>query len=185
MKSELQKMLAGEVYQSCDKALLKLRKQARLLTEQFNATSINQLGTRKKLLKQLFAQSGEHIFIEPQFNCDYGCNIELGDHFYANFGCVILDSAKVTIGEHCFLGPQVGIYTSTHPVDPTQRKRGDQLAKSITIGDNCWIGGQACILPGVSIGDNVVVGAGAVVTKNIPDNCVVAGNPAIVIKDSV
>jgi len=135
---------------------------------------------RYKLLKNLFGRIGGDIEIEPIFNCDYGKNIIVGENFYVNFGCVILDCAEVEIGDNCFIGPQVGIYTSCHPIE---RNSGVEFAKPITIGDNCWIGGHATINPGVELGNNVVVASGSVVTKNFPDNVVIAGNPARVIKE--
>ncbi|KMT65430.1 sugar O-acetyltransferase [Catenovulum maritimum] len=180
--SEKLKMLAGKPYNPFDKELLKLRVNARKLTEAFNTTSISKLSNRKKLLKQLFGRAGENLFIEPNFQCDYGVNIHLGENFYANYNCVILDAAEVKIGDNCFIGPQVGIYTSSHPIEPSPRNQGVQFAKAINIGDNCWIGGHASILPGVSIGHNVVIAAGAVVTKSFSDNVVLAGNPARIVK---
>lgn len=180
--TELEKMLAGEQYNPLDKVLLKMRFNARILTEEFNATSIRKLGNRKKILKRLFGTTGQDLFIEPMFQCDYGCHIHVGDNFYANFGCVILDAAEVRIGDNCFIAPQVGIYTATHPIDPIQRAQGNEFAKPVTIGDNCWIGGHATINPGVVLGDNVVVGSGAVVTKSFGNNVVIAGNPAKIIK---
>lgn len=181
--SEKSKMLAGELYDSSDQELVDLRVKARLLTEQFNRTSVTHKDQRQQLLKELFGSTGEHLYIEPTFNCDYGSNIYVGERFYANFGCVILDVAEVHIGDNCLLAPQVGIYTATHPLDPEERNSGLELAKPISIGDNCWIGGRAVINPGVCLGDNVVVGAGAVVTHSFGSHVVLAGNPAKVIKE--
>lgn len=180
--TEKTKMLAGKPYDPLDKELIKARFHARILCEDFNATSIRKLTTRKKLLQQLFARCGKKIYIEPNFKCDYGSNIYLGENFYANFDCVILDAAEVRIGDNCFMAPQVGLYTATHPLDPLERASGIECAHPITIGDNCWIGGRAVINPGVTLGDNVVVGSGAVVTKSFSNNLVIAGNPARVIK---
>ncbi len=183
--SEKEKMLAGELYDPSDEELLKLRLSARLLTEKLNATSVEHKQKRVQITKLLFGTTGDDIHVESSFNCDYGSNIHVGDNFYANFGCVILDVAEVKFGDNCLLGPQVGIYTATHPLDPIERNSGLELAKPINIGDNCWIGGHAVINPGVTLGNNVVVASGAVVTKSFGDNVVVGGNPARVLKEIV
>ncbi|MFD2165694.1 sugar O-acetyltransferase [Thalassotalea euphylliae] len=180
--TEKEKMLAGELYNPKDSELVNMRLQARLLTEKLNTISVADNDKRTQLIKQLFGTTGQNIYIESTFNCDYGCNIHVGDNFYANFGCVILDVAKVRIGSNCMIAPQVGIYTATHPIEPNARNSGLEFAKPISIGENCWIGGQAVINPGVTLGDNVVVASGAVVTKSFGDNVVIAGNPAKVIK---
>ncbi|RCU51476.1 MULTISPECIES: sugar O-acetyltransferase [Corallincola] len=180
--SELEKMLSGDIYDPSDEVLTMLRAEAREITARYNVTPRRDLAARTKLLAQLLGGIGGEIKIEPHFNCDYGQHIFVGNNFYMNFGCVILDCAEVRIGDNCFIGPQVGIYTACHPLDPIERNKGIEFAKPITIGDSCWIGGHATINPGVRLGDNVVVGSGAVVTKNFPDNVVVAGNPARVIK---
>lgn len=182
MINELNKMLAGELYDPSEGRLSKMRADARDIIAQYNLTTTEQQGHRGDLLKKLFADIGNGIKIEPHFNCDYGKNITVGDNFYVNFGCVILDCALVNIGDNCLIGPQVGIYTACHPIDPIQRKSGFEFAKAINIGDNCWIGGHAIINPGVTLGNNVIVASGAVVTKSFADNVVIAGNPARVIK---
>ncbi len=181
--TEKQKMLAGEHYDASDAELVALRLHARLLTEQFNQTSASLPNQRTQLIKTLLGSSRNKIYIESPFQCDYGENIHVGENFYANFACVILDVAEVRFGDNCLLGPQVGIYTATHPLDPVTRAGGLEYAKPITIGDNCWIGGHATINPGVTLGNNVVVASGAVVTKSFGDNVVIAGNPAKVIKE--
>ncbi|MBP1970122.1 maltose O-acetyltransferase [Virgibacillus natechei] len=137
---------------------------------------------RTEIVKELFGTTGESIFIEPNFRCDYGYNIHVGDNFYANFNCVFLDVCEIRIGDNCFIAPGVHIYTATHPLDPYVRKSGIESGKPVIMGDNVWIGGGAIINPGIHVGDNVVIGSGAVVTKNVPDNVVVGGNPAKVIK---
>lgn len=180
--TEKEKMLAGQFYKTADVELCKMRDDARALTEKFNKTSIVDKAKRVKLLKQLFGTTGDEILIEPTFNCDYGCNIHVGNNFFANYNCVILDVAEVRIGKNCYLGPQVGIYTATHPIKASERYNGLGLGKPITIGDNCWIGGHAVINPGVCLGNNVVVGSGAVVTKSFGDDVVIGGNPARVLK---
>ncbi|MGL4379800.1 MAG: sugar O-acetyltransferase [Vibrio sp.] len=180
--TEKEKMLSGEYYDPSDAELVKLRLNARLQTEQLNQTSVGQMEQRVAIIKSLLGSTGQSIHIESTFNCDYGVNIHVGENFYANFGCVILDVAEVRIGHNCFIAPQVGIYTATHPIDPIQRNSGLEYGKPVTIGDNCWIGGHATINPGVSLGNNVVVASGAVVTKSFADNVVIGGNPARVIK---
>ncbi|WP_137672235.1 sugar O-acetyltransferase [Agarivorans sp. Toyoura001] len=180
--TERDKMLRGEVYDPSDSELTVMRTQARSICHQYNQTTRQQAEQRNQLLHELFGSIKGAIKIEPQYNCDYGKNISVGDNFYMNFACVILDCGPVTIGDNCFIGPQVGIYTACHPIDPIERNQGIEFAKGITIGDNCWIGGHATINPGVTLGDNVVVASGAVVTKSFGNNVVIGGNPAKVIK---
>lgn len=181
--TERQKMVLGELYSPMDNELVELRFKARKLFERFNLTSIDEMELREKLIKKLFAATGENVYIEPSFKCDYGCNIYVGENFYANFDCVILDVAEVRIGKNCMIAPQVAIYTATHPTKAEERYLGKEYGKPITIGDNCWIGGHATINPGVTLGDNVVVASGAVVTKSFGDNVIIGGNPAKIIKD--
>lgn len=135
------------------------------------------------MLKNLFGRTGEQVFLEPPFHCDYGTNIEVGENFFANFNLTILDVGKVTIGANCQIAPNVSIYTAGHPVHPDVRNTGYEYGIPVTIGENVWIGGNAVILPGVNIGDNVVIGAGSVVTKDIPSNMIAAGNPCRVIRE--
>lgn len=180
--TEKEKMLSGENYFPSDKVLTALRVQCRKQLDTLNATCQSEHKKRTQLLKQLFGSTGKRLYIESSFKCDYGENIHVGESFYANFNCVILDAAKVTIGDNCMLAPHVGIYTATHPLDPTERATGIEFAKPITLGHNCWVGGNAVINPGVTLGNNVVVASGAVVTKSFGDNVVIGGNPATVIK---
>lgn len=182
MKAEKEKMLNGEPYNPADPDLVKDRQHARKMTRLFNQTFENEVDNRTKLLKELFGSTGENLFVEPTFRCDYGYNIHVGENFYANFDCVILDVCEVRIGDNCFMAPGVHIYTATHPLDPIERISGLEFGKPVTIGNNVWIGGRAVINPGVRIGNNVVVASGAVVTKNVPDCVVVGGNPAKIIK---
>lgn len=182
MPTERENMLAGDLYESWDPELVALRRAARLATEAYNRTSIDDREDRTRRIKTLFGSTGDSVTIEPNFRCDYGVNIHVGENFYANFDCVILDCAEVRIGKNCLIAPQVGIYTATHPLDPTERSSGRELAAPITIGDDCWIGGHATINPGVTLGNNVVVAAGAVVTRSFGDNVVLAGVPARVIR---
>ncbi|HHX56393.1 MAG TPA: sugar O-acetyltransferase [Clostridiales bacterium] len=180
--TEKEKMIISELYNPDDEELSKRRYHARILTEKFNKTSIADTEKRTDILKKLFGSTGDKIYIEPTFNCDYGCNIHVGENFYANYNCVILDVCEVNIGKNCLIAPQVGIYTATHPIKASERSLGLELGKPVTIGDNCWIGGNATINPGVTLGDNVVVASGAVVTKSFGDNVVIGGNPARILK---
>lgn len=183
MKTEKEKMLAGELYLAFDPELVNEREQCRALTRELNCTTETEYERRTALAKQLFGSTGELVYIEPPFRCDYGYNIHVGENLYANFDCVILDVCPVHIGINCMMAPGVHIYTATHPVNPAERNSGREYAIPVTIGDNVWIGGRAIICPGVTIGHNVVIGAGSVVVRDVPDNFVVAGNPARKIKD--
>jgi maltose O-acetyltransferase len=182
VKTEKEKMLGGELYDASDLELSRERQNARRITRLFNQTLEADTVLRFDLLSELFGAIGPGSFIEPNFRCDYGYNIEVGTNFYANFDCVILDVCKVKVGNNCLLGPGVHIYTATHPVEALERIKGPEYGKPVIIGDNVWLSGKAIILPGVTIGDNVIIGAGAVVTKDVPDNVAVGGNPAKIIK---
>ena len=179
--TEQEKMAAGLWFNPADKTLAKQRQHAKALCVQLNQQGPLPFKAHQQLAAQLFGKLGS-CYIEPNFFCDYGNNIELGQNFYANHNCVILDAAKVSIGDDVLLGPGVQIYTVTHPLDATQRKTGLEQGKAVTIGNSVWIGGGAIILPGVSIGEGAVIAAGAVVTKDVAAYVVVAGNPASVIK---
>jgi len=182
MKTEKEKMLDGELYNPADPELASEREEARRKTRLYNQTSETETNQRTQLLKELFGSTGKDLSVEPNFRCDYGFNIHVGENFYANFDCVILDVCEVSIGDNCFLAPGVHIYTATHPLNPYERNSGIEYAKPVAIGNNVWIGGRAVINPGINIGNNVVIASGAVVTKDVPDNVVVGGNPAKVIK---
>ncbi|WP_435947411.1 maltose O-acetyltransferase [Dryocola sp. BD586] len=178
---EKRKMIAGELYRPSDEQLHAERVKARHLVHRYNHTAPDESAVRKDLLEELLGSCND-AYIEPSFRCDYGYNIYLGQNFYANFDCVILDVCPVRIGDNCMFAPGVHIYTATHPLDARTRNSGAEFGKPVTIGNNVWIGGRAVINPGVTLGDNVVVGSGSVVTKDVPANCVVAGNPARIIK---
>ncbi len=180
---EFKKMIAGEPYDPSDEHLSDLRHRARQLLYQFNHTSYEERESAKALMENLLGSVGDNVSIHQNFYCDYGCNIHVGANFFANYHCVILDCAEVRFGDDCMLGPQVGIYTATHPLDPIERASGVESAKPIRIGNKCWIGGNATINPGVSLGDNVVVASGSVVTKSFGDNVVIGGNPAKVLRE--
>jgi len=184
MKSEREKMLSGELYLPYGEELTAARQRARALTRAFNSTTEDELARRTEILQELFGKTGANVFIEPTFQCDYGTQIELGDGVYMNFGCVILDCAKVTIGNGVLFAPNVHLYTASHPLDAAQRRAGWETAHPITIGDNVWIGGGSIVLPGVTIGENTVVGAGSVVTQDLPANVIAVGNPCRVIREN-
>ena len=177
------KMLNGEEYDATHSGLRDLLQQTRLKIWKFNNLRPDQTEEMNDILKDLFGSLGERFIINQPFRCDYGCNIFLGEDCFINFNCTILDEAKVTIGNNAFLGPNVSIYTACHPLEVDRRNRFIEWAEPVTIGDNVWIGGDVTILPGVSIGNNTVIGAGSVVTKSFPSNVVIAGNPAKIIKE--
>jgi maltose O-acetyltransferase len=176
-----EKMLSGELYIVDDELRQELLK-ARQITRLYNVTTEEEADNRKRLLAELFEEIGENIYIEPPFRCDYGSNIAIGENFYANYECIILDVNKVKIGCNVKFGPRVCIYTAGHPIDAEVRRSLLEFGKSVAIGDNVWIGGNAVINPGVVIGNNVVIGSGSIVTKDIPDNVVAAGNPCRVLR---
>ncbi|MFC0470155.1 sugar O-acetyltransferase [Halalkalibacter kiskunsagensis] len=182
MRTEKEKMVAGEMYNPADPELVKDRENTRRQVRIYNQTLETEGDKRTKLLKALFGSTGENVYMEPNIRFDYGYNTFVGENFFANFDCTILDVCEVRFGDNCMLAPGVHIYTATHPLNPTERNSGKEYAKPITFGNNVWIGGSAVINPGVTIGDNVVIASGAVVTKDIPDNVVVGGNPAKIIK---
>lgn len=181
MSSEWQKMVNGELYNALDPELVQARTRARDLCQDLNATRGAQDEERRHILRQLFARGGDTVWMQPPFFCDYGVNIELGERVFFNFNCVVLDVARVTIGDYTLFGPAVQIYTATHPFDAKLR-RSQEFAKPIDIGSDVWVGGGAIICPGVRIGARSVIGAGSVVTKDIPDDVFAAGNPCRVIR---
>ena len=179
--TEKEKMMAGESYNCYDLELEAERQKAMQLLRLYNLAEV--VPERQTILRQLLGQIGQNSIIEPPFYCSYGQNIHIGDHVYLNFLCTILDNNEVHIGHHVMIGPGVQIYTAAHPLQVEARNQGWEVAKPIVIEDNVWIGGGAIILPGVRIGRNAVVGAGAVVSRSVPANTVVAGNPARVIRE--
>lgn len=179
---EYEKMLSGELYNSNERSLVEKRMNCRKILTQFNSSLDKTPENVLKFVETLTNQKLKNVFIQAPFYCDYGTNIELGENVYLNFNCTILDCAKVKIGKNTLIGPNVQIYTPLHPVDAQERITFLEYAKPITIGKNCWIGGNVTILPDVTIGDNVVIGAGSVVTKNIPSNTMAFGNPCKIVK---
>lgn len=179
-KTEKEKMIAGELYFANDPELVADRMFARSQSQIINQAESAEL--RSQLLKETFGRTGKKIYMEPVINFDYGYNIFVGENFYANFNCTFLDVSTIEIGDNCMFAPNVQLYTATHPLHPVKRNSGLEYAKPIKIGNNVWLGGGVIVTPGVTLGDNVVVGAGSVVTKSFPDNVVIAGNPARIIK---
>lgn len=182
MKSQKQRMLQGELYMANDPDLKQDSARCRQLMRQFNQSSEIDLEDRTRILKELFGKTGEYLYVEPNLKCDYGSNISVGNYFYANFDCIMLDVCPITIGDEVMFGPRVSIFTASHPLDADVRISGLEFGKPVVIGDKVWIGGGAIINPGVTIGDNCVIGSGAVVTKDIPENTIAAGNPCRVIR---
>lgn len=164
-----------------DDSVFEQQKPARRLTQQLNSVDRSDFETIGKIVKELLGKS-ENAFINPPFYCDYGFNIEAGKNLFVNYNCTILDVGKVRIGDNCQIAPNVAIYTAGHPVHPDSRNSMYEYGIDVTIGDNCWIGGNSVICPGVTLGDNVVIGAGSVVTKDIPSWSIAAGNPCKVIR---
>lgn len=182
MRTEKEKMLQEDLYVSSDLELREDAKRSRQLTRIFNDTTEEQIEYRSNLLKKLFKQTDENIYMEPPFRCDYGSNISIGNNFYANFDCIFLDVAEIIIGQNVLFGPKVNLLTPGHPVDAVIRNSGLEFGRKIVIGDNVWVGGSVVVNPGVTIGDNTIIGSGSVVTKDIPANVIAAGNPCRVIR---
>lgn len=181
MSSEWEKMLRGELYNPLEPELVEARNRARDLCQDLNATRESDEVERRRILEELFGAGGDTVWMQPPFYCDYGTNIELGERVFFNFNCVVLDVARVTIGSYTLFGPSVQIYTATHPFDAALRRR-QEFAKPIAIGSDVWVGGGAIICPGVHIGSRSVIGAGSVVTRDIPEGVFAAGNPCRVIR---
>ena len=182
MKTEKEKMLAGELYDAQDEQLTAERTRARLLIKALNDSREDKPEERLRIQEELLPSSGKGLWLQPPFFCDYGYNIITGEKVFFNFNCILLDVAPITIGSRVLFGPNVQVYTATHPVDYRERASGLEFAKPITIGDDVWIGGSVVICPGVTIGNRSIIGAGSVVTKDIPADVIAAGNPCRVIR---
>jgi maltose O-acetyltransferase len=181
MPTEREKMLAGELYDPFDPELVAARARARDLCQDLNATRESDTHARRRILQDLFGQGGDSVWMQPPFFCDYGSNIELGERVFFNFNCVVLDVCRVRVGDFTLFGPAVQIYTPMHPMDAALRRR-EEFGKPVEIGADVWVGGGAMILPGVTIGSRSVIGAGSVVTRDVPEAVFAAGNPCRVIR---
>lgn len=177
-----ERMLSEKLYKANDSNLWNEREFASSLFYEFNNCQSNEINKMDEILRKLFGSSGKNIRVKPPFHCDYGYNIHVGDSFFANYNCIILDVAPVYIGNNVKLAPNVSIFTAAHPIHPTVRVTDYEFGIQIRIGDNVWIGGNTVINPGVFIGENCVIGSGSVVCNDIPANCVAAGNPCKVIR---
>ncbi|MBR5668063.1 MAG: sugar O-acetyltransferase [Spirochaetales bacterium] len=178
-----ERMLANLPYKAWMDGLEEERIENRKRIYEYNNLPPEQWDRKTELLKNILGKTGENVHINAPFHCDYGYNIEVGENFFANYNLIILDVAKVKIGDNAQIAPNVSIYTAGHPIHPDSRNSGYEYGIDVTIGDNVWIGGNAVIMPGVTIGNNVVIGAGSVVTKDLPDNVIAAGNPCRIIRE--
>ena len=184
MPTEREKMLAGAMYDPLDPDLVAGRARARDLCQELNATRETETDARRGVLRALFGAGGDTVWMQPPFFCDYGTNIELGERVFFNFNCIVLDVCRVRIGDFSLFGPAVQIYTPMHPFNAEQRRR-EEYGKPVEIGSDVWVGGGAIILPGVRIGSRTVIGAGSVVTRDVPDGVFAAGNPCRVVREIV
>ncbi len=181
--TEKEKMLAGEIYSAVDPQLINELTEVKEIIHDYNLLRPSEKQKAREILRGLLGYIADDDFLINQpFYCDYGKQIRIGKRFFANFNFTVLDEAPVTIGDDCFIGPNVSIYTACHSTNPVERNSRREWSKSVRIGDNVWIGGSVTILPGVTIGDNVTIGAGSVVVKDIPSNSIAVGNPCKVIK---
>lgn len=181
--NQKERMLAGLPYRAWLDGLREERMENKLKIHEYNLTRPDDKKKMKEMIKNILGKTGEDVCVEQPFRCDYGKNIEVGNNFFANYNCVILDVAKVTIGKNVMFAPNVSIYTAGHPIHPESRNSGYEYGIPVTIGDNVWVGGSVVINLGVKIGNNVVIGSGSVVTKDIPDNVIAVGNPCRVIRE--
>ena len=181
--NQKERMLNGLPYKAWLDGLAEERMEAKLKVYDYNMCRPDKKEEMTALIKSILGKTGEEIHIEQPFHCDYGYNIEVGENFYSNYNCIMLDVGKITIGKNVMFAPNVSIYTAGHPVHPDSRNSGYEYGIPVTIGDNVWVGGSVVINPGVTIGNNVVIDSGSVVTKDIPDNVIAVGNPCRVIRE--
>lgn len=182
MKTEWQKMVSGELYRADDPEIIEVLNGVKDKLKAYNNLRPTDLEAREKAIRELLGSCGSKPFVNQPFLCDYGVNIKVGERFFSNFNFTVLDEAYVTIGDDVFIGPNVSLYTACHSTNPVERNSRQEWAEPITIGNNVWIGGSVTVLPGVTIGDNCTIGAGSVVTRDIPANSIAVGNPCRVIK---
>ncbi len=182
LEEQKEKILSGEMYDDLTCELVKTREQTVIKTNEYNASFGKSMEERMNILKTFLKSIGNNVHFEPGFRCEFGFGIIIGNNFYANFDCIMLDGGGIEIGDNVLIGPRVGIYTSNHAIDYKERINGGCKAKKVKIGNNVWIGGGVNINQGVTIGDNSIIGSGSVVTKDIPSNVVAAGNPCKVIR---
>jgi maltose O-acetyltransferase len=180
--TEWEKLQAGEVYNDFDKDLFDRRVEAKKLFRAYNATADEETEKRADLMRRLFKSVGNNVWVEPDFRCEFGKNITIGNDVYINFGCVILDCGQITIGNQVLVGPNVGFYSANHALDAKERMDGALVPGDVNVGNRVWIGGGSIILAGVTIGDDTVIGAGSVVTRDIPSGVVAVGNPCRVLR---
>jgi maltose O-acetyltransferase len=183
LEAQRQHMLSGRMYNDLTDELVQARQRTVLLSTEYNDSFGKPQEQREAILRRLLRAVGRGCHLEPTFRCEFGFNISLGDHFYANFDCVMLDGGGITIGDHVLFGPRVGIYTTNHAFDAAERAAGACYAEPVTIGDHVWLGGGVTVNPGVTIGDSTIVGSGSVVTRSIPSGVVAAGSPARVLRE--
>ncbi|SFI17372.1 maltose O-acetyltransferase [Pseudobutyrivibrio sp. OR37] len=181
--NQKERMLANLPYKAWMDGLSEERLENKKRIFKYNNMNPGDTAGKDKLIKEILGKTGKEINVEAPFHCDYGYNIEVGENFFANYNLVILDVAKVKIGDNAQIAPNVAIYTAGHPIHPDSRNSGYEYGIDITIGDNVWIGGNTCIMPGVTIGNNVVIGGGSVVTKDLPDNVIAVGNPCRIVRE--
>ncbi len=181
--TQKERMLAGLPYRANDPELKQMRAENKLRVAQYNQLTRNQEQEMDQLIKEILGGTGKEILVEPPIHFDYGRNTTVGERFFANYNLTVLDVCPVTIGDNVMIAPNVSLYGAGHPIHPDARNSGYEYGAPITIGNNVWIGGSVCVLPGVTIGDNVVIGAGSVVAKDIPDNVIAVGNPCRVIRE--
>lgn len=180
--TELEKQKNGEEFWNLAPEIADAKLRARKLAQKLNAVPVEETDEIRKLVDELFGRCGTNLTLKTPIQCDFGYNLFVGDSVLINYNCVFLDAAPITIGDNCFIGPMTGLYTVSHPLDPERRNAGYVYGKPITLGKNVWVGGGCTFLPGVTVGDNAVIGAGSVVSKDIPANVIAAGNPARVIR---
>lgn len=180
--TDWEKMQAGEIYNDFAEDLFNRRVEAKKLFREYNRLGDDEVQARRDIMRRLFKSVGRNVWIEPDFRCEFGRNISIGDDVYINFGCVILDCGQIRIGNNTLIGPNVGLFSGNHTTDPEERAAGGLIPKPITIGRRVWLCGNVTVTPGVTIGDDTIIGAGSVVTRDIPSGVIAAGNPCRVLR---